>query len=87
MLDKCPGPQEELGALRPGEAVERVPARPPARSAFEPPPDPDPLAGTYEALTISPEGEPLLERRDVWGVWPPPGAGRPPGLRNLRFDA
>ncbi len=30
-------------------------------------------------------GEPLLDRRDVWG-WSPPASGRPPNMRNLRFD-
>lgn len=78
--------EEELAALAPGETVERVPARPPARSAFEPPPQPDPLAGTWEALTLPGGGEPLLDRRDVWGLAPPSGNTRPQGLRNLRFD-
>ncbi|KAI8473045.1 MAG: hypothetical protein J3K34DRAFT_192237 [Monoraphidium minutum] len=77
--------EEELGALSPGEVVERVPARPPARSAFESPRQPDPFAGTWEALTILEDGEPLLDRHDVWG-WTPPASGRPPNMRGLRFD-
>lgn len=80
--------EEELGALKPGEVVERVPARPPARPTFESPqarPQPDPFAGTWEALSISQEGEPLLDRHDVWG-WTPPSSSRPPNMRNLRFD-
>jgi hypothetical protein len=31
------------------------------------------------------DGEPLLDRHDVWG-WTPPSSGRPPNMRNLRFD-
>jgi len=74
-----------MGGLQPGEVVERVPARPPARSAFEPAPQPDPFEGTSESLVITEEGEPVVVRRDVWG-WVPPATGRPAAMRNLRFD-
>jgi hypothetical protein len=78
-------PQEELDALAPGEVLEREPARPPARSPFDQP-QPDPFAGTWEALTVTAEGEALLDRHDVWG-WTPPGNNtRPPNMRGLRFD-
>jgi hypothetical protein len=74
-----------MGGLQPGDTVERVPARPPARSAFEPPQSPDPFEGTLETLVIGPDGEPLLDRRDVWG-WAPPPSTRPANMRGLRFD-
>ena len=49
--------QEELSSLRPGETVQRVPARPPARPASlleapGAPPPPDPFEGTWEALSL-----------------------------------
>ncbi|KIY92703.1 hypothetical protein MNEG_15259 [Monoraphidium neglectum] len=82
----APPTQEELGALSPGDVVERVPARPPARSALEAAPSgPDPFEGTWEALEMGEEGSPLLDRHDVWG-WTPPSSTRPQSLRNLRFD-
>lgn len=67
-------------------AVERVPARAP-RPAFEPPSQPDPFAGTSETFTRMPEGEPFLDRQDVWGWSPSKGEStRPPNMRGLRFD-
>ncbi|KAI8472294.1 MAG: hypothetical protein J3K34DRAFT_214549 [Monoraphidium minutum] len=78
--------EEELSAVQPGEAVKRVPARAPARSAFDAPPKEDPFAGTWEALRVSEEGEPRLDRGDVWGWSAPTTNSRPPSLKNLRFD-
>lgn len=73
-----------MGALKPGEEVERVPARPTPRSALEAAPKKDPFEGTEEVLTITQEGEPLLKRHDVWG-YTPPSSGRPASMRNLRW--
>ena len=44
----------------------------------------DELAGTWETLSLV-EGEPLVERRDVWGLADPVRPGNP--LEGLRFDS
>ncbi|GBF97677.1 hypothetical protein Rsub_09735 [Raphidocelis subcapitata] len=78
--------EEEITAAQPGKVVDRVPARAP-RSAFEPPSAPDPFAGTSETFTVTGEGEPFLDRHDVWGWSPSKGEStRPPNMRGLRFD-
>eukprot|EP00877_Chromochloris_zofingiensis_P003243 jgi/Chrzof1/1291/Cz10g01130.t1 len=79
--------ENELQSLRPGEVVERVPARPNQRVSYETelrPRKPDPYEGTWEILTINQDGTAFLDRHDVWG-WNP-SSNRPPGMRNFRFD-
>ena len=44
----------------------------------------DELAGTWETLSLT-EGEPRVERRDVWGFADPVVPGNP--MEGLRFDS
>jgi hypothetical protein len=82
--------QSELAGLNAGEVVERVPARPPSRSSsYEQdsrPRRPDPFEGTWEVLSLNAQGQPFLDRHDVWG-WSPGSGSRPPGMRGFRFDS
>ena len=67
----CVCSQEELLTLKPGEAIERIPARPNQRIPYDgsvkstkAPPQlkPDPFEGTWEVLTTDDNGVPFLDR-------------------------
>lgn len=79
--------EAELKQLRAGEVVERVPARPSQRISYETdfrPRQPDPYEGTWEVLNTDEDGQPFLDRHDVWG-WNPSGGNRPPSVRGFTF--
>ena len=44
--------------------------------------DAEDMEGTWETLSLDPEGRPVLERRDVWG-----NPDRAAKNRGLRFDS
>jgi hypothetical protein len=73
--------------------VERVPARVSNRSivssyeAAASPARPDPYEGTWETLSLEDDGQPFLDRHDVWGWTPPSSSSRPPGMKGFRFDS
>mmetsp|Transcript_6053 Transcript_6053/g.13173 ORF Transcript_6053/g.13173 Transcript_6053/m.13173 type:complete len:299 (+) Transcript_6053:125-1021(+) len=84
----------ELQQLRQGETIERIPARPQQRLPYEstgktsrspPPVKPDPFEGTWEVLTTDEEGRPFLDRHDVWGWVPSPGARPTNNLKGFNF--
>lgn len=84
----------EIQQLRPGEVLERIPARPNQRIPYEkelrikppPPLKPDPFEGTWEILTTDDVGKPFLDRHDVWG-WVPNSSARPPSIRGFTFGS
>lgn len=81
--------EAELASLSAGEVVERVPARPSSSRVVEAesrPRKPDPYEGTWEILSLSGDGQPFLDRHDVWG-WSPGSSSRPAGMRGFRFDS
>eukprot|EP00878_Enallax_costatus_P027670 GHUV01029813.1.p2 GENE.GHUV01029813.1~~GHUV01029813.1.p2 ORF type:complete len:101 (+),score=40.95 GHUV01029813.1:364-666(+) len=80
----------EIAQLTAGDVVERVPAKPGSRSSYEADNQrqkrPDPYEGTWEVLSLTTDGQPFLDRHDVWG-WNPASSNRPPGMKNFRFDS
>ena len=76
--------QEELAQLKVGDVVERIPPRPGQRSG-ERGQRPDPFEGTWEILTTDEEGKPFLDRHDVWGWVPTPGARPADNLKGFNF--
>lgn len=82
--------QWEIANLTAGDVIERVPAKPGSRSSYDSDSQrskrPDPYEGTWEVLSLTADGQPFLDRHDVWG-WNPGSSNRPPGMRNFRFDS
>ena len=75
------GAGEKPPLTTPPSADDGRPGPPPVSSPF---PDGDELAGTWEALSLDKDsGEPLLERRDVWGF--SDAGGDQPKNRGVRF--
>jgi hypothetical protein len=72
--------------LKPGVKIERYPPRPKPYDPENPVRGyPDPFEGTREWLQLDAEGRPLLERQDVWGWVPSPGARPADNLKGFNF--